>query len=254
MPTRLIPQTESMGTLLQQPETAQSIHGQHPRWGLQRKQRGPHEQAMADKHVLREGFSGFYGNTESVVKIGDTVRKHITRPDGQEAPWRPSCRPLEPTVPPPKAYGKRSVAAPGAGHHEEVDDLPRGKRRVAPPQDQLPGEAPMFQLKHSVRDPASGQRVADKVSDMSQKEKPRAPKSVAEDSRRNGIGQATPGDKPYAAVEVTSEYASNRNPARPRLNVEPVQTRLPPIDRWAAQEQARVRQSDIDQVRSLPTY
>jgi hypothetical protein len=243
-----------MGTLMQQPETAQVIHGQQPRWGLQKKQRGPHEEKMKEKHVLRDGFTGFYGNTESVVKIGDTVRKHISRPDGQEAPWRPSCRPLEPTVPQPKAYGKRSVHAPGAGHHEEVDDLPRGRRRCAPPVDQLPQESSMFQLKHSVRDPETGERLADKTSDMTAKEKPRAPKLVNEESRRNGLGQSTPGDKPYAAVEVTAEYAANSNPARPRLNLDPVQPRLPPIDRWASQEQARSRQTDIDQVRSLPNY
>lgn len=250
MPTRLIPQQESMGQLLQQPETSQEIVNNKPRWAIQQKKRDHVDQAMAEKHMLREGFSGFYSQTEPVVKIGDTVRRHLTRRDGEEAPWRPSCKPIEPVTHAPRGYGKRYVEAPGAGHHEEVDDLPRGKRRVAPPPDQLPAEAPMFQLKHSVRDPETNQRVADRMSE--EVVKARGPKSIPSDTRRNGVGQATSGDKPYAAVEVSEEYMASRNPARPR--VEPVQAKLPPIDRWAAKETVRMRQSDIDNVRSLPNY
>ena len=254
MPTRLIPQAESIAALMAQPETSQVIPNQNPKWALQRKYRDFNDQSMQEKHMLKNGFVGFYGAEESVVKIGDTVKKHITRPDGQESQWRPSCRPLDPVVHVPKAFGKRALVPPGEHHHEEIDDLPRGRRRCAQPRDQLPEEAAMFQLKHTVRDAETGKRMADKVSDMDAKEPPRAPKNVPPEARRNGLGQATLGDKPYASVEVTQEYSANRNPAKPRLNLEPLQPRLPPVDRWAVKEDQRIRATDISQVRSLPNY
>jgi hypothetical protein len=254
MPTKLIPQTESMGPLLAQPETSQAIVNEHPKWALQRKYRNEHDDAMQERHTLKDGFSGFYSHSEPVLKIGDTVKRHIHRPDGQEAPWRPSCRTLEPMEHPPRAYGKRNVPAPGEHQQQELDDLPRGRRRVVPPRDQLQEEVPMFQLKHTVRDAETGKRVADRIADADAPEKPRGPKLVAPGDRRNGVGQATLGDKPYAAVEITSEYMTNRDPARPRLNVEPVRSQLPPVDRWARKEDRRVRDLDIHQVRSLPNY
>lgn len=252
MPTRLIPQHESIGELLKQPEASQEIVGSRPRWALQSKYRDHNDSAMQEKHVLKDGFAAFYSSTEPVVRIGDTVRRHLYRPDGQEAAWRPSCRPVEPVQQPPKAYGKRYVQAPGANHQEEIDDLPRGRRRVAPPPDQLPEESPMFQLKHSVRDAETGQRVAEKMSDLNEREKPRGPKLVASETRRNGLGQSSAGDKPYNALEVSPEYMATRNPARPR--VEPLQPRLPPIDQWARKEAGRQLQSEINEVRSLPKF
>ena len=254
MPGRRIPQNDSMGSVLLQPADAPGV-GLHstPKWSLQGKQRNEHDFFMAEKSALKAGWGAFYDETDRVDKIGDTTRRHVTRGETKEVQWRPCFKPGKVDLPPPRAFGKRAVEPMAMERHlQETSDIPHGKKRVPPPVSHLAEEMAMFQLKHTVRDPVTGGRVADKVADPNAKEPPRGMKKVFDP--RNGIGVAVAGDKGYSAVEYANEYLAALNPMRPKNGVEKI---LPPVkivDKWAVKEEAFARTRDVAEVRSLPKY
>jgi hypothetical protein len=229
-----------------------NLPGSTSHWRLQQKCHNEHTSDMRNREVLKDGFAGFYEHVEPVDRIGDTVRRHPPHQEyGVESSWRPCFRIVKNEVKPLLRRGKRALL-PNVAMSE--DQIPRGKKHVPPPVDQLGDEMELFQRRRRARD-SEGNPVAEKMSDMNASPAPTGRGRVDTlEKRRNGLPQVRTGDKNVSAVEYSAEYAAAMAPAMPKLNYAKVQAPIVLVDQWARRENARVHQQDIQSVRNLPAY
>lgn len=253
MPTRLIPQKDSISNLVVQPDTAQEISHQSSRWTLPKKGRNIHDELMQDRIVLKDGFVNFYQTEEPLTGLGDSCRRHFGQSGGSETTWKPCFKLVQAPDHQPKAFGKRAIEPPNTHNRVEEGDMPRGRKRCPPPVDQLPKEAKMFQLKGIVRD-EEGERYMEKRCKVVLEDIKRAPKHVLPELRRNGVGQATCGDKPYSAVDYSNEFQAIQNPTFSRPGVERQQPKAKVQNEFLQKERSANHARAVSEVRSLPEY
>lgn len=257
---RVIACPSQLGTVLLQPNALDAeIPGNTPHWDVPHKHRDGHDKDMRAKQQLDRGFEGFYASaSETVARIGDTSKRHLTRSDGAEY-YRKLCFKLVPVGKPNlHATGKKEVEPfQGRPKGEEFDDVPRGKKHLELQKSELAAEMPMFQLKHQVRDPSTGKAVSqrrgqDKSMDGESSGKHIVPENVS--LRRNEVTRATSGDKLYAAAEYSLEYQASLASTRPRLGVDKIASKTVFVDHWAERDAAERLSKDVTEVRNLPKY
>lgn len=256
---RLIPQCDNMSDLLAQPYPAsapQSWSGARPQWSLQGKHRNQHDRIAEEKSTITKGWDSFFApGTEGEAggfRVGDTSRRHLTRPGATETAWKPCFKLVAPQPHSGHAFGKKAVPPPQLSKYPELTDIPQGKKHIQPPVDQLPQEMPLFQLRHKVRDQDGSSLVAQRIADPNVTEPPRGPRLVPMADRRNGVPVTSGGDKPYSAVELSMEYAASMGSTRPRLGLEKIAPEKRPMDQWAAKQRVINRSLDVARVRALP--
>ena len=264
---RLILQSDSMGLLLQGPVEVpgssdsppgfQRWPGSAPRWALPSKHRNQFDRIAQEKATVTQGWPSFYaaadGNPDAEFRVGDTSRRHLVRPGATEATWKPCFKLVARGDHPLRSYGNKAVEPPQnrRREHEEVGDIPQGKKHISPPLDQLPKEMNMFQLKHKVR-VGDGSLANQRMSDPSVADPPRGPKLVPMADRRNGVPVGALGDKPYSAVEVSPEYLGSMGSSKPRLGLDKIAADARPADAWLAKQKVLSRHQDVACVRALP--
>lgn len=269
MGRRKILEADHVGAvLIQQHNGDADIPGNVPRWDLQHKTRNAHDEYMRQRTTLRDdGFAEFYGQNDPVLQIGDTIRRHLTRPPGSEVPWRPCFRVATRQQHVPKCQGKRYIEPGdfnGRPLNEEEGDIPRGKRHVPPPVDNFARGATELldipkPLRHRVIDEATGKARSELTTvdlPADHLASPRGPKLVPDGAaRRNRLPQVRAGDKLYSVVEFSPEFAATATAGLPRLcTVDKAATVVRVTNTWAEKDRAQRRQHDINEVRSLPKY
>jgi hypothetical protein len=277
-----------------------------PRWKIPKKARNEHSEAMIQNHhFLKGGFAEFYGgnnnnNNEAsspdrnhasqklapIHEGGD--RKHFPHQRCQEKEWHPSFKRATIEIFPSRPTGKRALTPPHQYDRTEVEDVPRGKKKLeptkAPPSSLLKkkrglagdmggdlDELPMFQsVLRAVRDAKTGQRIQDKrceesaeevalrrgikkIGFVSQSDREFEERKMKTDSTRvqNEIEFRREYNARMAASTVLNRDASSRQNRESTIAQENLNKHRTSVRRQVAD---RSRAYDVEIVRNLPSF
>lgn len=196
------------------------LNNNNPRWKIPAKARNEHYSAMIENHhFLKGGFKEFYAQPAAAAAGGSSGsaplppvehrgdRKHFAPQRCVEQQWHPSFKRATIDIFPARPTGKRALTPPNEHNRTEVDDIPRGRRRVEGIQaaeSQL-ADLPMFGGVKAVRDPRTGQRLMDK----------RCPTNADEQAFHRGVKkpsqqQSPDGGRRYEPGRVANEVEFRR--------------------------------------------
>lgn len=266
----------------------------HNTWGLPRRGRNEEYHNAKGREGLSKGFAGFYGSEDKEAStrdghlthkqntiVGDTARRHFEQKPSEEQKWIKGFKTTFPDILPPKPRGKKPVAPVDTRPpFEEISDIPRGKKHVKQPQDQLSGggvpvaaepsgnashngNKSEFSRKRLVMDESKGVPVAWKGPPFF------APSEAdetlfeglrnrtvqrTEAQKRNGIPCKVPGDLPYKNVEQAPNYVQSINPTNSKCGYEKAPKPFVFNDKFSIKEGTMRRAQEISDVRQLPNY
>ena len=233
--------------------TTEPIPGSTPWWGFERRARTIYHTHMQDKEMLKDGFGPFLATVQASTKLVDSAKRHYNSKESEEQSWRSSVHAVPEVHREPHASGKRPAPHSFPLDGQEYFQIPRGKKHCEPPADRLGDEMDVFQSRIGVVRDASGYPVRSAHC---------APTETASFSglpqrthltqgERNRVPCTVLGDKPYSAVELSSEF---RFAEKHRMGLEPPGKPFQIANTFEAKEKAQRLQRDIVEVQSLPKY
>lgn len=235
---------------VQDTQSDRGLNNNMPRWKIPAKSRNENNEAMIrNHHHLKGGFAEFYGggstnannisNNNSEVRSSSAAqqqqqheggspdrnhpsqklaplhaggdRRHFPSRRCEEKPWHPSFKKATLEIFPSRPTGKRALTPPHQYDGTEVEDIPRGKKKVEGSAGSVGSgglsDLPLFQSStglRAVRDAKSGARVQDK----------RCEESGEEVLLRKGlrkIGFVSNSDREFAEKQLKSDSGRIQN-------------------------------------------
>lgn len=249
--------TGQIAALLSDPSykaEAGPIPGSTPSWTFDRRGRTIYHTHMKEHESMSGGFAGFLASdVRESGKLVDSAKRHFVVPESTEVSWRSSVHAVPEVQRDPHASGKKPAPHSFPKDGEEYHDIPRGRRHCEAPDDLLPHEMALFEKRIGIVRDKSGYAVRDtycpptetsSFSGLNQR-------MHLTEGGRNRVPCAVLGDKPYSAVELSSEF---RFSEKHRLGLEPIGKVCKVASTFEVKERAARLQRDIHEVQTLPKY